>query len=180
MNKKLLSMSVVGMMMLGGFSASAGDTISAVVEESRDVTMSEWNIDLSGVLTATNTTTDAVIATGVINDNSPKGWILNVKSQNLGKLIMPGTLREILYSTVKLVKTGGTLGTGLSLSAVIGDDGLSVTNAAGCDFNPSGTATTTATENYAFNLDISWVGDSSLPAGTYSDTITVTLTEDTI
>lgn len=138
-----------------------------------------------------NGQTDTTIVSGVIDNNSDTGWKLTVVSANLGKLFKGagGAGREITYTNVKLVRTSAanTLGAGLTdphntskniaTGAGAGDvAGTTIFNT-GTAVGSPGTATD-ATEGYAYALRISWSSDTSLLAGTYSDTITLTLAND--
>ena len=61
--------------------------------------------------------TDTQVVSGTIDNNSDTGWRLSVVSSNIGKLTLAGSGggsgREILYTNIKFVNTGGTLGGGL-------------------------------------------------------------------
>lgn len=137
--------------------------------------------------------TDTTIVTGRINNNNDAGWKLTVVSTNLGKLVRTegggggGAGRQIAYTNVKFVNTGGTLGTGLSspnnqsknitTGASAGDvAGTTVFNT-GAAVGTPGTATS-ATVDYDFALKISWSADRNLLSGTYQDTVTLTLAND--
>ena len=138
---------------------------------------------------ADNSQSNTTVVDGTIDNNSDTGWKLTIVSANVGKLKKGsgGAGREILYTNITFAKTGGTLGAGL-----VDPDGTSkniVTGASGGGtpgttiFNTGsavgthGTATT-ATEGYAYALKISWSSDTSLLAGTYSDSLTLTLAND--
>lgn len=154
-------------------------------------------INTLGTQTFTNTLTDlavggtdVTVVSSTISNNNDRGWSLTVTSANSGKLLREATAvddgvggvgREILYSTVKLVKTGGTLGDGLTDPSGTSQSvtGGAVTPAV---FNTRsggvlGTATT-ATVNYAFDLKISWSADTRLLSGNYTDEITLNLAND--
>ncbi len=135
--------------------------------------------------------TDTEVVYGTIDNNSSTGWRLTVLSSNIGKLELAGSSggsgREILYTNIKFVKTGGTLGGGLhdpdgAVRNIVtgllsgGTPGTAVFNS-GVAFGTCGTATS-ATVNYGYSLQISWSADTSLLAGTYTDTLTLTLAND--
>ncbi len=138
---------------------------------------------------AANGQTDTIIVSSVIDNNNDAGWKLTVTSTGLGilKKGAGGAGRQITYTNVKLVKTGGTLGaslidpsgtskniaTGAGAGAVAGTTAFNT----GASFGAPGTATT-ATEAYAFDLKITWASDTTVLAGTYSDTITLVLAND--
>jgi hypothetical protein len=160
----------MGMLMLGVLSASAGEAISAVVDGINVLSSATYFTDVIGSAGAT----DVKIASGVINDNHARGWKLTVTSAHNGKLIDRAASTEIVYTNIKLVKgPDSTIGFGLEDVS-----GSSESIAGGsCEFNPGGSATA-ATVDYAFELQISWTADNSLVAGTYKDTITMTLAVD--
>lgn len=134
--------------------------------------------------------TNAVIVSGTINNNDERGWDLTVVSANAGKLQKGsgGVGRELVYNNITFVGTGGTLGTGLTNPSnttrniatgtgagdVVGTTHFFThTQLAG-----NGTATS-ATIDYTFELRISASANTSLLSGTYTDTITLTLSNDT-
>ena len=138
-----------------------------------------------------NSQTDTTVVSGQIDNNNDAGWKLTVVSTNLGKLLKGagGAGREIAYTNIKFVRTSGasTLGAGLTdphntvrniaTGADAGDvAGTTVFNT-GTAVGVPGTATD-ATEGYTYALQISWSSDTSLLAGTYSDTVTLTLAND--
>lgn len=150
--------------------------------------------DVSSItIVAATAQTDTTIVTGTIDNNYEHGWKLTVASGNTGKLVRtsgsggPGAGREILYTNVKFVKTGGTLGAGLTDPNGSSKDivtGISGGGVAGTTIFNTGTAVgtvgtaTTATVGYAYALKISWSADTSLLSGTYSDSLTLTLAND--
>jgi len=168
-------LSAVAAMTLGVFSASA----TAPSEDSGAI-----SVAVAGVNDLIASTTglmpgdgkeagaDKVIATGTIDNNSLNGWKLTVESANLGMLKNASTTNSINYNSIVWVKgADGILGAGLTDPA----SDKQVT-AAPAVFS-AGTAATTATEAYAFILQINWAADSTQPAGTYDDTITMTLSD---
>jgi hypothetical protein len=133
--------------------------------------------------------TNAVIVSGTLNNNDEHGWDLTVTSANAGKLQRGagGAGRELAYNNITFVGTGGTLGAGLTNPSnttrnvatgagagdVIGTTHF-FTNTA---FAGTGTATS-ATVDYTFELRISASANTALLSGTYTDTITLTLNND--
>ncbi|MFC5499011.1 hypothetical protein ACFPOE_15800 [Caenimonas terrae] len=174
---------------LAGSGAMAGTVGGSVAPINTLVENDTTGITIVGATGQTDTT----IVTGTIDNNSESGWKLTVTSANTGKLVRtsgsggPGAGREILYTNVKFVKTGGTLGAGLtdpngsSKNIVTGTLGGGVAGTTifntGSAVGTPGTATT-ATVGYAYALKISWSADTSLLSGTYSDSLTLTLADD--
>ena len=119
---------------------------------------------------------DTTIMTGIINNNMEAGWNLTVSSANLGKLNRGagGIGNEINYEYIQLVKQSGILGADLV------DPHAQVKDITGgsVNFDTGSGLATSATEDYGFALQISWKEDSSMLAGSYSDTITLTLATD--
>jgi len=151
---------------LGTFTSLLAFAISGSVAEINTLDYSS----VSGIHVVSGTgQADTVLASGTINNNSAEGWILKVVSGNKGKLTRGsgGPGNEIVYSNVKMISTGGTLG-------------ATLTNPSGVDRAiTSGIATfdtgiaTTATVDYNFELQVSWPADPSMLGGTYTDTITL-------
>lgn len=135
--------------------------------------------------------TDTTVVTGTINNNSDTGWKLTIVSGNQGKLYRAGSSggagREIAYTSIKFTRTSGTLGTGLTNpdnttkniatgAGAGGTAGTTVFNT-GTAFATPGTATS-ATVDYVFALKISWSANTSVLRGSYTDTLTLTLADD--
>jgi|TARA_B110001469_G_C9520014_1_gene258856 hypothetical protein len=160
---KIIAVSVLA---LGTFTSLLAYAISISVAK---IDTLDYN-SVSGINVVAGTgQTDAVLASGTINSNSPGGWILKVMSANKGKLThgSGGPGNEIVYGNVKMASTGGTLG-------------ATLTNPSGVDrVITSGTAifdtgvATTATVDYKFELQVSWPADPSILGGRYTDTITL-------
>jgi len=171
----VLSVCVVSVVVMGATFASAG-VVSATVDAINTLSSETYFTDVTGATSADQAATDVKVASGVIDDNNEEGWKLTLTSANLGKLIRSaGSADEITYTNIKFVKTGGTLGTGLT-----DPSGTSKSIVSGSCLFDTGTASTatTATEGYAFELQLSWAADSTLLEGVYQDTITMTLTVD--
>jgi spore coat protein U-like protein len=103
------------------------------------------------------------------------GWNLKVDSANSGilKQGLGGVGNQIDYGTIKLLKTDGVLGNGLT-----DPSGRDQSVSTGSTTFTTDTPATSATVDYAYDLKISWSADTTLLAGTYSDTITVVLSTD--
>jgi hypothetical protein len=103
------------------------------------------------------------------------GWNLAVSSTNKGLLMRGagGAGNQIDYGTIKLLKTGGVLGNGLT-----DPSGSDQSVSTGSTTFITTTAATSATVGYAYDLQISWSADTSLLAGSYTDVITVVLSTD--
>lgn len=142
------------------------------------------NLDIVGA----SGLTSAVIVSGTINNNDEHGWDLTVESANLGKLQKGtgGAGRELAYNNITFVGTGGTLGAGLtnpsnSRNVATGADAGNVPGTTHFfthdQFTGTGTATA-ATADYTFELRISTAANPLLLSGSYTDTITLTLNND--
>lgn len=156
-------------------------------------------VDAINTLAATYVTTldivgasgiaNEVVVSGTINNNDERGWDLTVTSANAGKLQKGagGAGRELVYNNITFVGTGGTLGTGLTNPS---NTTRNVATGAGAgdvigtthffthtQFTGTGTATS-ATTDYTFELRITAPANTSLLSGTYTDTITLTLSND--
>jgi hypothetical protein len=179
--------------MLPGFAlglaatAAFADPVGGEVDLISTLTSENYvtNLDIVGASGLTN----AVIVSGTINNNDENGWDLTVTSANAGKLQRGagGAGRELVYNNITLVSTGGTLGAGLTNPS---NTTRNVATGAGAgdvigtthffthtQFAGTGTATS-ATVDYTFELRISASANTSLLAGTYTDTITLTLSND--
>jgi hypothetical protein len=174
MSEKLIGMRVLGMLMLGALSASAG-TISATVDPINALSSEEYFTDVTGTANANLGAADVKIASGVINNNSVAGWQLTVTSANNGNLVKDGYARTIPYTDIEWNYVSGTRGSGLTDPSAAGRQSVV---SGSCEFNTATKAATTATVNYKFELRISWGADPALVAGIYSDTITMTLAID--
>lgn len=190
--RSALKLAVVAAFVLGGVTSALAGTIGGNVTPINTLVQNDVSTITIGSTTAgaSNGQTDTVIVTGTIDNNNEAGWKLTVASTNVGKLKRGsgGAGREILYTNVKLVTTGGTLGAGLvppigSKNLVTGAGAGTVAVPGTAIFN-TGTAVgtvgtaTTATVAYAYALQISWASDLTLLAGSYTDTITLNLAND--
>jgi hypothetical protein len=167
--------------------AALADPVGGVVDEIRELSSVTYVTNL-GIVGASGLS-GAVIVSGTINSNDEHGWDLTVTSLNAGKLQKGagGAGRELVYNNITFVGTGGTLGAGLTNPT---NTTRNVATGAGAgdvigtthffthtQFAGSGTATS-ATNNYTFELRISAPADTSLLSGTYLETITLTLNND--
>ena len=116
------------------------------------------------------------IYSGTISNNSSSGWNVKVTSGNGGKLegsSGTGEGSEIPYTLYHLneVKNAGSkMGTELKKSSVYG----SAAPSSGVHTFAT-SAVTTATVHQDYTVGVSWLADTSLLAGTYSDTFTLVL-----
>jgi len=129
--------------------------------------------------------TDVAVVALVINNNYQDGWSLDVLSSNSGGILRTGTVAalaaidtgdyadRIQIQEMRIVQTGGTLGTGLTNPQVAGYQDMT----GGAQSFHTGAAGNgeTATVDYAANLEIKWNADTSLLEGVYENTITLTL-----
>jgi hypothetical protein len=128
---------------------------------------------------------DAVIVSGTINNNNEGGWDLTVTSGNQGRLLKGagGAGREIAYTNIEFVSTGGTLGAGLTDPSGTKNIAVGMGAPGTTHFfthtQQTGTGTaTSATINYTFQLRISAAANPSLLSGNYTDNVTLTLNND--
>jgi hypothetical protein len=172
LKKSTFNILAVSMLTLGASTSALAGTVGGSVSEINDISYTAFS---SITVVAKTGQTDTVVASGTINNNMSTGWGLTVLSSNSGKLKRVGSGggvgNEILYSNLKMVKTGGTLGAGLTDPAAVAKD---ITPGIVLFRTEPGTATT-ATVDYTFNLTISWDSDPDLLEGTYTDTYTVSL-----
>jgi hypothetical protein len=181
---------VISALAFGGVTSALAGTVGGSVSPIN--TLVETDVSNITVVAAVGQT-DTTIVTGTIDNNNDGGWMLTIVSTNVGKLKRTsgtgfnGTGSQVLYTNIKFVKTGGTLGAGLtdpdgtSKNIVTGASGGGVAGTTifntGSAVHTPGTATT-ATVAYAYALKISWSADTTLLSGTYSDTLTLTLAND--
>ncbi|MBI5843361.1 MAG: hypothetical protein HZB23_01680 [Deltaproteobacteria bacterium] len=129
--------------------------------------------------------TDIAVVGLVINNNYQDGWSLDVTSSNSGGLLRTGTVAALIgvdtgtyadriqIQQMRIVQTGGTLGAGLTNPQVAGYQDM--TGGAQSFHTGLPGLGTTATVDYAANLEIQWNADTSLLEGVYQNTITLTL-----
>jgi hypothetical protein len=171
---------------LGVATSALADPVGGSISSINTLTSVVFTNNLT--IVAANGLTNAVVVSGTINNNDERGWDLSVSSANLGKLVKGagGAGREIAYNNIEFVSTGGTLGLGLSDPSGTKDiaGGTNAGDVAGTThffthttFTGNGTATS-ATLNYTFQLRISAAANTSLLSGTYSDNITLLLSND--
>ena len=151
----------------------AGLTVLNCVAGTPGLSGEQFFADASGADSANLGATDVKVASGVVNGAIGDPWKLTITSANSGNLVKTGYAGKILYTNIKLVKTGGTLGAGLTDPSGTSHSMVSGT----CEFETTGTATT-ETVDYAFELRSTWNSDRTLVAGTYADTITMTYSLD--
>lgn len=152
-------------------------------------TLSSVNYVTNLDIVAASGLNNAVIVSGTINNNDENGWDLVVTSANAGKLQRGagGAGRELVYTNITLVNSGGTLGVGLTNPS---NTTRNVATGAGAgdvigtthffthtQFAGTGAAQS-ATVDYTFELRISAPANTSLLSGIYTDTITLTLNND--
>ena len=183
--KSILRLTAIAALAAGGpaFAGNVGGTVSAI---NTLVENDYTNI----VIDPSVGQTDTQVVSGTIDNNSDTGWRLTVTSAKTGRLTLAGGLggagRQILYTNIKFVKTGGTLGAGLNdpdnttrniVTGALGGGtpGTTYFNTA-IGLTPN--TATSATAGYGYSLRISWDADTSLLSGFYYDTLTLTLAND--
>jgi len=166
LKRSQLKIVAVSVLALGTFTSLLAFAISSSVAKIN--TLDYNSVSGISVLAATGQTNTA-LASGTINNNSPGGWILKVMSGNKGKLTQGsgGPGNEIMYSNVKMISTGGTLG-----ATHTNPSGVDRAITSGTAMFDTGVATT-ATVDYKFELQVSWPADPSMLGGIYTDTITL-------
>lgn len=174
--------------LLLGTTSSLADTVGGSVTAILELVKNPVSNITIGSSTpgASNAQTDTTIVSGTIDTNYDRGWKLTVTSANGGKLFKGagGAGRQITYTNVKFVSGSGTLGAGLTDPSTVAGGVLSVaTVPAVFDTRTTGSGgalatATTATVAFAYSLKISWSSDLTLLAGTYTDTITLDLEND--
>lgn len=166
--------------------ASLADPIGGNVDEINTLTALTFVTNLD--IVSASGLTDAVVVSGTINNNDESGWDLTVASANSGVLLRGagGPGRQIAYNNITFAGTGGTLGAGLqdpsttrNIATGAGAGDVAGTTHFFTHTQQTGTGTaTSATVNYNFELRISAAADTSLLSGSYTDTITLTLNND--
>jgi hypothetical protein len=173
-NKIMIASISAGILLLMRISALAG-SVGGVVDAISTLTSETYFSDVSGGDSADGSASDAKIASVVVDHNDEAGWKLTVASANDGVLknSVAASSQTIAYTNIKLVKTGGVLGSGLSdphNSSQSVASGSTIFQTA-----PASEVAGSATVGYALELQISWSLDTALLSGTYSDSITMTL-----
>lgn len=165
-------------LVFGGIASTFAVTVGGSVTPINNVTQTGVN---SITIDSGTGQGDTTIVTGTIDNNDAAGWKVTITSTNLGKLKKGGggAGREILYSNIKFVKTGGALGSGLTDPHNTSQDITSGTALFNTRTGVTPSTATTATVGYAYALKITWAADNSLLSGAYSDTITLVLANDT-
>jgi len=115
------------------------------------------------------------VFSGTISNNSNSGWNVTVSSLNDGKLegsSGTGAGSEIPYTLYHLneVTNAGSV-MGVEVSGDVYGSALPVSGV----HKFATSAVTTATVHQDYTVGVSWVADTSLLAGTYSDTFTLVL-----
>ncbi len=186
-----LKLAIASALVLGGVSTALAGTVGGSVTAINTISQTDAAAITIGSSSAgaANGQTDTTIVSGQLDNNNSAGWRMKVVSTNTGKLLKGsgGAGREILYTNVKFVKTGGDLGAGLSnphnqdkniVTGASGGGTAGTTNfSTGASLSALGTATT-GTVALLYALKITWASDLALLAGTYSDTITLTFAND--
>jgi hypothetical protein len=190
--KSALNLAIVSVLTLTGASPALAGTVGGSVVAINTLTQTDSAAITIGSSTAgaANDQTGTTIVSGQIDNNSESGWKLTVASGNIGKLVRGtgGAGQEILYTNVSFATTGGTLGAGLTAPAqtkniVTGADGGDSTGTTYFATRLSAGASavgeaSTASVAYGYTLKISWASDLALLSGSYADTITLTLAND--
>jgi hypothetical protein len=190
MKVPMLKLALVSVVAFSGAAVVLAGTVGGSVTAINQLVENDVSsITIGSSTPGANGQTDTTIVTGTIDNNDAAGWKLTIVSANTGKLKKGagGAGREILYTNIKFVKTGGTLGAGLtdpdgsSKNIVTGASGGGTAGTTifntGSAVGTPGTATT-ATVGYAYALKISWSSDTSLLSGSYTDSLTLTLAND--
>lgn len=174
----VLNLALASALALGGIGSALAGAIGGSVPLTQSVTFVE--VATSTPITVNTGYTDRMVASGLVNSNSAEGWKVTFTSANNGKLKRTGSSggagSEILYTNIHFVKTGGTLGSGLTAPDNTTKD--ITTGTAVVDTGGAAVLATTATADYAYDLKITFSADPSLLAGTYTDTVTATIAED--
>jgi hypothetical protein len=190
--KSALNLAIVSALTLTGATSALAGTVGGSVVPINTLTQTDSAAITIGSSTAgaANGQTGTTIVSGQIDNNSESGWKLTVASSNIGKLVRGsgGAGQEILYTNVSFSATSGTLGAGLTAPAqtkniVTGADGGATagTTYFATRLTAASTAVgeaTTGSVAYGYALKISWASDLALLSGSYTDTITLTLAND--
>jgi hypothetical protein len=190
--KSAINLAIVSVLTLTGASPALAGNVGGSVVPINTLTQTYNDAITIGTSTAgaANGQTSTTIVSGQIDNNSQDGWKLTVASGNNGKLVRGngGAGQEILYTNVSFDTTGGTLGAGLTApvqtkNIVTGADGGDITGTtyfatrSSPESSTVGEATS-ASVAYGYALNISWASDLTLLSGSYADTITLTLADD--
>ena len=170
--KSALNLAVASALTLGVATSALAATVGGSIAQINEQTQTF----VTGIaVVAAVGQTDTVILSGTINNNMAAGWNLKVDSANSGilKRGLGGVGNQIDYGTIKLLKTGGVLGNGLT-----DPSGSDQSVSTGSTTFTTDTPATSATVNYAYDLKVSWSADTALLEGSYTDVITVVLSTD--
>ena len=191
--KSAINLAIVSVLTLTGASPALAGNVGGSVVPINTLTQTYYDAITIGMSTAgaANGQTSTTIVSGQIDNNSQDGWKLKVVSGNKGKLVRGngGAGQEILYTNVSFDATGGgTLGAGLTApvqtkNIVTGADGGDFTGTTYFATRSSPGSSTvgeasSASVAYGYALKISWASDLTLLSGSYADTITLTLAND--
>ena len=170
--KSALNLAVASALTLGVATSALAATVGGAIAEINAQTLA---FETGIAVVAAVGQTDTVILSGTINNNMAAGWNLKVDSANSGilKRGLGGVGNQIDYGTIKLLKTGGVLGNGLT-----DPSGSDQSVSTGSTTFTTDTPATSATVNYAYDLKVSWSADTALLEGSYTDVITVVLSTD--
>lgn len=170
--KSALNLAVASALTLGVATSALAATVGGSIAQINEQTQTF----VTGIaVVAAVGQTDTVILSGTINNNMAAGWNLKVDSANSGilKRGLGGVGNQIDYGTIKLLKTGGVLGNGLT-----DPSGSDQSVSTGSTTFTTDTPATSATVDYAYDLKVSWSADTALLEGSYTDVITVVLSTD--
>ena len=170
--KSALNLAVASALTLGVATSALAATVGGAIAEINAQTLA---FETGIAVVAAVGQTDTVILSGTINNNMAAGWNLKVDSANSGilKRGLGGVGNQIDYGTIKLLKTGGVLGNGLT-----DPSGSDQSVSTGSTTFTTDTPATSATVDYAYDLKVSWSADTALLEGSYTDVITVVLSTD--
>jgi len=170
--KSALNLAVASALTLGVATSALAATVGGAIAEINVQTLA---FETGIAVVAAVGQTDTVILSGTINNNMAAGWNLKVDSANSGilKRGLGGVGNQIDYGTIKLLKTGGVLGNGLT-----NPSGRDQSVSTGSTTFTTDTPATSATVDYAYDLKVSWSADTALLEGSYTDVITVVLSTD--
>ncbi len=173
--QSVLNFAVVSALALGGVTSALAGTVGGDVAGINTLVQNDV-ADLTFVGASGGSA--ITVVSGTIANNSATGWNLKVVSGNSGKLVKTtggGAGREILYTNITFVATGGVLGA--TLTAPSGAQDVTV-GAAGVTFGTGAGVATSATTAYAYDLRITWAANTTVLSGRYTDSITLTLADD--
>ena len=170
LKKSVLNVAVATALTVGFASSALADGTIAPINF-----MTQAAVSLSTISAGTAGSNETVVQ-GTISNNSDTGWNIAVASSNSGSLLRAGTTggagSEIPYTSYHLNDDGGAGSMGAFTSTPFTTNAPTLLGAT--NFNTGVTTTSTVAKNYT--LGVSWLADTALLAGVYSDTITLTVT----